>query len=214
MTIRVAFVDDHPSITWGLERLIASESPRMSSVGSAHNLEAARSLLKHAVPDVVLLDLDLGGQAGAQLIGELADYPIRFLILTGLRDEQALDAAVLSGARGVLSKTEPPERILLAIDRIHAGELWMDRSRTGKVFERMRRRETDKLPDPFASLTARERVIVAAVVDMSGAPNKAVAQRLSISENTLRNALSTIYSKTGTVNRLQLFVMASDRLQK
>lgn len=207
--IRVALVDDHPSITWGLRSLIETESPRMLAVGEAHDLPSARQLLQTSAPDVVVLDLDLGGESGTALIGEFLHAPMRFLLLTGMRDARPLDAALLAGARGVLSKTEKPERILRAIERVHAGELWMDRARGAALVDQLRRQASAQTPDPFASLTPREKEIVAATVDMNGAPNKRVAERLKISEATLRNALSTIYSKTGTANRLQLFALAS-----
>lgn len=207
MPIRVALVDDHPSITWGLRSLIETESPRMLAVGEAHDLAGARQLLQQAAPDVVVLDLDLNGEAGTQLIGEFRQAPMRFLLLTGMRDPRPLDAALLAGARGVVSKTEKPERILRAIERVHAGELWVDRTRGAALVDSLRRQAASPAPDPLASLTPREREIVAATVEMNGAPNKRVAARLGISEATLRNALSTIYDKTGVANRLQLFAL-------
>lgn len=209
MSIRIALIDDHPSITWGLRSLIETESPRMTPVGEAHDVSAARQLLRECAPDVVVLDLDLGGESGAKLIAEFLHTPMRFLLLTGVRDTAQLDAALLAGARGVVSKTEMPERILRAIERVHAGEMWMDRARSASLFDQLRLQAAAQTPDPFAGLTPREREIVKATVDMNGAPNKRVAERLGISEATLRNALSTIYSKTGAANRLQLFAQVT-----
>lgn len=208
MTIRIAIIDDHPSITWGLERLISTEAPRMCPVGTAHDLPAARSLLQRTQPDVALLDLDLDGDHGIDLIADFSASVTRFLVLTGLRDESVRQEAVVAGARGILGKDEPPETILRAIDRVHAGELWLDRERTGRLVDSLRRRPAAP-PDPFLALTARERQIVEVLVRQNGAPNKRVAESLGISENTLRNALSTIYSKTGVANRLQLFALAA-----
>ncbi|WP_407279612.1 response regulator transcription factor [Aromatoleum evansii] len=207
MTIRVAIIDDHPSITWGFERLIATEMPRMSPVGAAHDLAGARRLLHDARPDVALLDLDLDGASGIELISEFADDAIRFLVLTGLRDECARQEAVRAGARGVLSKSEQPATIIRAIDRVHAGELWLDRARTGELVDSLRR-QARSAAAPFATLTPRERQIVAVALEYNGAPNKRIAEHLGIGENTLRNALSTIYSKTGVSNRLQLYALA------
>lgn len=209
MTIRIALIDDHPSITWGLRCLIESESARMQVVGEAHDMDSARQLLRHSAPDVVVLDLDLKGQPGAALISEFSHFPMRFLLLTGLSDTRQHDTALLAGARGVLSKTEKPERILRAIACVHAGELWLDSARGAALVDQLRHQASAQAPDPFKSLTSREKEIVAATVRMNGAPNKRVAEQLKISEATLRNALSTIYSKTGTANRLQLFALAS-----
>ena len=135
ITIEVAIIDDHPSITWGFERLIETESPRMRAIGSAHDLAAGRALLQRTLPDVALLDLDLDGERGAELIAEFADTPIRFLVLTGLRDDEMRREAMHAGARGVLGKHERPETIVRAIDRVHAGELWLDRTSTGYRFK-------------------------------------------------------------------------------
>lgn len=208
MAIRVALVDDHPSITWGLRCLIQSEAPRMEAVGEAHDLDSARRMLRQCTPDVVVLDLDLGGQSGTVLIDEFRHTPMRFLLLTGLHDQHQQETALLAGARGILGKTEKPDNILRAIERVHAGELWMDRARGATLVDQLRRQATTQKHDPFASLTPREREIVAMIVELNGAPNKRVAERLHISEATLRNALSTIYDKTGAANRLQLYALS------
>lgn len=213
MTIRVAIIDDHPSIAWGLERLIATEAPRMECVGSATDLESAAKLIDQLRPDVVMLDLDLNGRSGVSLIsGAATEAGVRFLVYTGLRDPGLQEAAMVAGARGILAKTEPPEAILRAITCVHAGELWLDRTRTGNLFDNLRRQASaPPTRDPFSELTTREREIVAMILAQSGAPNKRIAEQLGISEHTLRNALSTIYAKTGMANRLQLFALASGR---
>jgi two-component system nitrate/nitrite response regulator NarL len=205
--IRVALVDDHPTITWGLERLIAGEAPRLEAVGSAASLQAARELIAVARPDVVLLDLDLDGISATPLIGEFASAGIRFLLFTGQRDNAPLDAAMMAGARGVIAKTERPELILRAIERVQAGEIWLDRSRTGAYVEQLRRRAEKPEPDPFAVLTAREREIVRMAQQHSGESNRALAARLFITESSLRNALSAMYAKLNIGSRLQLHAL-------
>lgn len=209
MSIRIAIIDDHPSITWGLERLIATEGPRMTVVGCAHDLASARDLLRQSRPDVALLDIDLGGESGIDLLSEFGATPTHFLILTGLRDELAHERAMMAGARGVLSKSAEPGVILRAIDRIHAGELWLDRGRTTRLIDSLRRQAAEATADPFATLTVRERQIVAVAYEFNGATNARLAERLGIAENSLRNALSTIYAKLGVANRLQLFALAA-----
>lgn len=202
--IRVALVDDHPTITWGLERLIAGEAPRLEAVGAAASLPAARELIAVTRPDVVLLDLDLDGISAAPLIGEFAGVGIRFLLFTGQRDNGPLDAAMMAGARGVIAKAERPELILRAIERVQAGEIWLDRGRTGAYVEQLRRRAQSPALDPLVALTAREREIVQVVSHSEGAPNRVLAVQLGLTESSLRNALSAIYAKTGVANRLQL----------
>lgn len=205
--IRVALVDDHPTITWGLERLIAGEAPRLEAVGAAASLPAARELIAVTRPDVVLLDLDLDGISAAPLIGEFAGVGIRFLLFTGQRDNGPLDAAMMAGARGVIAKAERPELILRAIERVQAGEIWLDRGRTGAYVEQLRRRAEKPEPDPFAVLTAREKDIVRVAQQYSGEPNRELAARLFITESSLRNALSAIYAKLDIGSRLQLHAL-------
>src|SRR4051812_15476714 len=132
--IRVFLIDDHRTILWGLEKLIESGNPPMRVVGSATSYIEALKLLDKAVPDVILLDLDLGHESGLDAIPKLiAASHAKILILTGLRDEAVHHAAVLAGARGVVEKEARAESILAAITKVHQGEVWLDRAATGRL---------------------------------------------------------------------------------
>lgn len=205
--IRIALVDDHPTIVWGMERLIVGEGPRLQVVGTATTLGEARRLLSTARPDLVLLDLDLDGTSATPLIGEFAGQPMRFLAFSGQRDPAVLDAAMQAGARGVIAKTERPDLILRAIERVHAGELWLDHSRPAPEAGQPRRRPAAPEPDLLAVLTVREREIVQTAFQFSGESNRELAARLFITESSLRNALSTIYAKLDIGSRLQLHAL-------
>ena len=212
--IRVMLIDDHPTLLWGLEKLINSETPRMSVMATARNAEEALACLAHETPDVVLLDLDLDGQSGLVLMPALLKQSrTRVLILTGERKQSVLDQAVQKGARGILRKDASAEHVLKAIEKTHEGELWLDRGTLGRVFTEFRVPASAPKPDPEtlrqASLTARERRIIALVVQSQGASNKALAQSLFISEHTLRNHLSSVYQKLDVANRLELYVYAT-----
>ncbi len=212
--IRVLLVDDHRSILWGLERLIESEKPRMEVVGKAANRAEALVLAAETRPDVVLLDLDLGAESGLDIIPELiARSKAKVLVLTGLRDTAVRDAAVLAGARGVVGKEAAPEDILRGIVKVHQGEIWLDREATGRIFVEFSRNGASEEADPerqkIASLTARECRIVSTIVGDPGATANTVAERLHISEHTLRNHLTSIYDKLGVANRLGLYVYAN-----
>ena len=212
--IRVMLIDDHPTLLWGLEKLINAETPRMSVMATARNAEEALACLAHETPDVVLLDLDLDGQSGLTLLPALLhERRTRVLILTGERQQNILDQAVQKGARGILRKDASAEHVLKAIVKTHEGELWLDRGTLGRVFTEFRDPVSARKPDPEtlrqASLTARERRIIALVVQSQGASNKALAQSLFISEHTLRNHLSSIYQKLDVANRLELYVYAT-----
>ncbi|HEY0846575.1 MAG TPA: response regulator transcription factor [Noviherbaspirillum sp.] len=211
--IRVFLIDDHASVLWGLERLVQSGQPAMAPVGTATSCEQALAMLEKARPDVIVLDMDLGGESGLDAIPKLlATSPARILILTGLRDTTMHDKAVLAGARGVVEKGATAETILFAIAKVHEGQIWLDRAATGRVFEALARQGAPRPPDPdqlrIASLTEREREVVVHTAMHAGATAKDIAQALHISDNTLRNHLTSIYSKLGVANRLELFAYA------
>lgn len=205
-------VDDHQSMLWGLERLIDGERPHMEVCAQATSAAEALSLAARCRPDVVLLDLDLGKDSGLAIIRDLAaNEGTRVLVFTGVRDRQLRDRAVIAGACGIVSKEEPAETIIKAIEKAYNGELWLDRSAAGRVFMALSQRNAEP-PDPearlFASLTARERQIAIEMVKDARATTAAVAARLSISDHTLRNHLTSIYEKLGIANRVELWAFA------
>ena len=134
------------------------------------------------------------------------------LVLTGLRDASLHDQAVLAGARGIVHKEDPVETILKAIEKIHEGELWLDRVTTGRIFGELSqmgaapRRDVEKAKR--AQLSVRERELISKLVADPSANYRKIAERLSITEHTVRNHLTSIYGKLGVVNRLELFVYA------
>jgi two-component system, NarL family, nitrate/nitrite response regulator NarL len=209
--IRVMLVDDHRSVLWGLEKLIEGERPRMQVVAKATGCASALEAAARTTPDVVVLDLDLAGESSTQIIPRLASGA-RVLVLTGMRDEKTRETSILSGACGIVHKEEPAETILKAIEKVHQGELWLDRSTIGRIFVELSRPKPQPAPDPearkIASLTSREREIVGHIVQDPGADNRRLAEKLRIGEHTLRNHLSRIYDKLEVPNRLELYVYA------
>jgi two-component system, NarL family, nitrate/nitrite response regulator NarL len=215
--IRVFVAEDHHITLWGLSRLIDGAAPRLQLVGTARSRS---ELLNHdaaAQADVILLDLDLGGDDSVAVLSVLRQRcPGRVLVLTGAGDVAQHRDAVLQGARGVVHKSEPAETILRAIDKVHEGEVWLNRALLGQVLGQLTESEPAAAPRPadpearrIASLTARERQIVAALVQGAGAKQFAIAQELGMSEHTLRNHLTTIYSKLGVRGRLEMHVYAT-----
>lgn len=212
--IRIMLVDDHRSVLWGLERLIEGEQDRMEIVGKATTCAEAVALAVKLSPDVILLDLDLGGESALNILPDLVSKSrARVLVLTGVRDPSIHDNAVLAGARGIVEKEDTAETILKAIEKVNAGEMWLDRVATGRIFVELSRRNAGEAADPeqqkIAALTSRERQIIAVLADNPGASARAVAGMLSISEHTLRNHLTSIYEKLGVATRLELFAYAN-----
>lgn len=213
-SIRIMLVDDHQTVLWGLEKLINGESPKMEVVGKAANCADALRLAKKIRPDIILLDLDLGGESGLDIIPALLkDGRAHVVILTGVRDLEVADRAVLNGARGIVRKEEPAEILLRAIEKIHGGELWLDRGATGRIFVALSRAGGKAPPDPdaarIATLTPKERRITTAIVKQAGAGNREIAKILHMSEHTLRNHLTSIYAKLEVKNRMDLFIYAT-----
>ncbi len=211
--IRVLLVDDHRCMLWGLDRLIASEHPRMAIAGKASNRAELFAALQHGDIDLILLDLDLNGENSLDFIDRIQSAsPARILVLTGLRDAAVHERAMLAGARGVVLKDVPAEVILRAIERVHDGEVWLDRGTVTRLIDRVAGRGEPASVDPaatrIAALTLKEREIVVAMATQPGAPNKRLADRLCISEHTLRNHLTTIFDKLAVRNRFELTMFA------
>lgn len=215
--IRVFVAEDHQITLWGLQRLIDASRPHMQVVGTA---SSRAELLNHdaaADADVILLDLDLAGEDSAASLSDLRQRcPGRVLVLTGADDVAQHRAAVLKGARGVLHKSQPAETILRAIETVSRGEVWLDGGLLGDVLGLLTDghagaapRRADPDAERIASLTPREREIVTRMLHSAGAKQLAVADALGMSEHTLRNHLTTIYSKLGVHGRLELHVYAS-----
>ncbi|HYC48490.1 MAG TPA: response regulator transcription factor [Burkholderiales bacterium] len=212
--IRVFIVDDQLSVLWGLERLVGGRNTKMTVVGTATSGARAAEQVTAAKPDVILLDINLGSESGLDAIPALlAQSQARIVAMAGTRNPSMRDQAVLAGARGVVGKEEPPENILKAIEKVHAGELWLDRSTTGRIFVELSRRvkggaESDE-QRRIATLTAREKQIVRLLMSDHETSITALAKKIHTSEHTLRNHLTSIYNKLGVKNRLQLHVFAN-----
>lgn len=205
-------IDDHQSFLWGMVKLIESDSANMKVMGTASDITEALAILEREQPDVILLDIDLNG------VNSLDSMPLlrnatgaMVLILTGMRDAETHERAVLAGARGVVQKEVSAEMILKAIRKVHEGEIWLDRLTTGRIFSKLLDHSANQAsPDAvkIESLTSREREIINVMVNQGHSTNKQIAAHLTMSEHTLRNHLSSIYSKLEVENRLELVMFA------
>jgi two-component system nitrate/nitrite response regulator NarL len=211
--IRIMLVDGHQIVLWGLEKLIEGAKPGMAVVATATSCESAIELAQKTAPDVVVLDLDLLCEDSSGIIATLTSRRnARVLILSGVRDGKLHDMAILRGACGVVRKDEQPDTLLKAIKKVHDGQLWLDRSTTGRLFVELSKQKTDRESNPdkskLASLTMREKDVVRRLASEPGSDNRKLAGGLHIGEHTLRNHLSRIYDKLGVPNRLELYVFA------
>ena len=211
--IRVLLVDDHQSFLWGMVKLIESDTPNLKVLGTASDIAEALAILEREQPDVILLDIDLRGENSLDSMPLLRNATSAMvLILTGMRDTETHERAVMAGARGVVQKEAPAELILKAIKKVNEGEIWLDRATTARVFSKLLDHSNNNQMSPeatkIASLTARERQIINVMIQQGHSTNKQIAVHLNTSEHTLRNHLSSIYSKLEVGNRLELVMYA------
>ena len=208
--IRILLVDDHQLMQWALRKFFENAEFGITLVGAAASAADALRLVRLTRPDVVLLALDMG-KAGIDLIPKLLhDSDLQVVVMAGVSDTKVSDRAVLDGARGLLRREDSIDVMVKAIKRVHAGELWLDRTATGRIFSTLSRKgaaiDADVLK--IAALTTRERKIIATFGSMASARHRKLADLLNMSEHTLRNHLSHIYAKLGLTGQLDLYVFA------
>jgi len=163
-------------------------------------------------PDVVLLALD-PQELGADRVLRVAVErwkPAPVLVLSASDDDEANCDLVRKGARGVLRKAREAEQLGTAIRKVSDGEIWLSRGSLSRLVDDMAAGATIPLQanttGTFATLTEREREVVALIAE--GMHNRAIAQKLGITENTVRHHLTAIYGKLGVADRLELAVHA------
>ena len=213
--IRVLLVDDHALMLWGLRQLVESMRPLMAVSGTRRPAVSCSSTPLSQHTDVVVLDLGLRDANALDCVSQLVSQAgVKVIVLTGDLNPSHHRDAVMRGARGVVLKSQPTEDILQAIERVHAGEVWLDGSLMSMLLGGMpglapaRGAIEDEHARRNHSLTAKERQVVQAMVQHRGAKGLVVADALGMSEHTLRNHLTVIYSKLGVQGKLNLYVYA------
>lgn len=205
--IRILLISDMLLDRAGLRHVLNASG--IVVIGEAGNCEEAVSLAARERPDVILIDLDLRSDA-FKCVGEIVAATANSRIVALSDRTRAADHHVLVelGATGLVLKNERPEVLIKAIRKVHGGEVWLDRTITAQVLGRIaRRRHTEDVEAAkIATLTRREREIVTLVGE--GLKNGAVAERLFVSEATVRNHLTSILSKLGVSDRFELAVYA------
>ena len=200
--IRLLVADDHPIVRDGLVAVLSTQSD-FEVVGEASD---GRQVVDQAValqPDVIFLDLEMPGMDGVQTLEALRalDKPVRSIVFT------AFDTAVRAGAKGYLLKGAPREELFTAVRIVHAGGSLLQPVVASRLLERF----GEPVPPPAApeALTARELEVLTLVAQ--GAPNKEIAQRLAISERTVKFHVSSIMGKLGAANRTEAVALATQQ---
>lgn len=217
---KVLLVDDEQLLLDSLEIILMMN--QMEVVGKANDGNEALGLLKETACDIALVDLNMKGMGGIELIGEIKkNYPdIKILVLTTFYDEKNITDAISGGADGYLLKDSGKDAILGAVNQIIGGVSVIDPKVMNKLMLLLNNNKknvadnknsdsetarTDRIGDIAAEeITEREKEICALMVE--GLTNKQIADKLYISEGTVKNYISTIYDKTGIHDRVKLIL--------
>lgn len=206
--IRIVIADDHGLFRAGVHALL-DEHADLHVVAELEDGRTVCDIVERTNADILLLDLDMPHVDGYQVLRELRERGIRTrpIVLTAIRDPEPLTRAVELGARGVVAKKGATRNMIEAIRAVHSGLRWMDPSlKILRVAEKPAAKSTNWtthcLPNGWNNLTAREREVAQLVAE--GHRYKEVAQRLNISEHTLKNHLRHIFEKLAIRSRVQL----------
>jgi DNA-binding NarL/FixJ family response regulator len=209
MPIQLVLADDHPIILRGLEVLFCVEQDFQVQARCVNGEETLQAVRQYR-PDVLVLDLHMPGKDGLAVLREMRQetLPTRVVLLTAALDEDDVLEALRLGVRGVVLKEMAPEMLVQCVRTVHAGEQWLEKRSVGRALEKMLRREAGAR-QIARLLTPREIEIVRMVT--AGLRNKEIAEKLSISEGTVKIHLHHIYEKVHVDGRLELTLYAQDK---
>jgi DNA-binding NarL/FixJ family response regulator len=206
--IRVLIADDHPMFRKGLRGLLESVSG-IEVVGEAIDGDEAIGLTEHLQPDVVLMDINMPGVNGIEATRRIlhVDPSVGVLVLTMYEDDDSVFAAMRAGARGYLLKGVDQVEVLRAINAVSSGEAIFSPSIARRLIHYFSTLEQTTSP-VFPELTDREREIL--ILIAQGHTNSAIAEKLVLSPKTVRNHVSTIFSKLQVASRAEAIIRARD----
>jgi DNA-binding NarL/FixJ family response regulator len=199
--IRVMIADDHAVVRVGLAQLLATFTD-VELVGVAANGEEAVSLCAERKPDVVLMDLEMPILDGIEATRRIraAQPEIAIVVLTSFSDRERILSALDAGAAGYLLKDAEPDALARAVEAAARGEAPLDPKAARALLSERR------TSGPTDALSGREREVLAMVAE--GLPNKLIAQRLGISEKTVKAHLTSVYRQIGVTDRTQAALWA------
>jgi two-component system, NarL family, nitrate/nitrite response regulator NarL len=217
--IRIVVADDHPIFRDGLCKLLALEDD-FEVVAQAQDGRQVLEILQQMEPDILLLDLKMPGLDGLGTLQRLqaARNKTRVIVLTASDDKNEFVQAMKLGTSGIVLKQTATELLIKSIRKVHAGEIWLDSHTTAAVIRQFVQEDQQPAPPPppvqsqpqrereRSPLSQREREIVALVAQ--GFKNKEMAEKMFISEQTVKNHLHNIFDKLGVSDRLELALYA------
>jgi len=205
-TIHILIADDHAIVREGLRALIDTERG-MELVGEAADGVEAVLRARALQPDVILLDLVMPRKDGIEAIGEIKQEnpEARILVLTSFAEDDKVFPAIKAGALGYLLKDSSPQELLQAIRDVYRGESSLHPTIARKVIGELNR-PPENLPPTEEPLTEREVEVLSLVA--RGLSNQEIADRLVVSERTVRTHVSNILGKLHLANRTQAALYA------
>lgn len=208
MPLRVVLAEDHRLVREGLRALLEANEG-FTVVGEAVDGFETVKVVEQLQPDLLLLDLSMPGHSGLDALRDLADRPhgARILLVTASIDREEIAAALQLGARGIVLKEAASEALLSAIRTVMAGGLWLGDAAVSELMTPSERPRARQVVGRTAfGLTPREREILNSIT--GGLSNREIAETLTLSEQTVKHHLSSIFDKTGTSSRLELALFA------
>ena len=209
MPIRLVLVDDHPVVLHGLQQLFERQGD-FEILACCDDAASALTAVRERSPDVLVLDLRMPGRGGLDLLRDLAAerLPVRSVLLTAaITDEQVVEAVRL-GAMGLVLKESSADALVDCVRKVHRGESWIERDTAARAFKTVLERE-NAAQAAGAMLTPRELEIVRMVAQ--GLRNKVIAEKLAITEGTVKVHLHNIYEKLEVDGRLELVLAAQSK---
>lgn len=207
--VRVVLVDDHEMILAGLQAMLAGFTGRVRVVGQAAEPDEAARLVIALKPDIVLLDVRLGGHSGLDLCRLLTSKApeSRVVFLSVYDDEQYVFEALRAGAMGYLLKRVDGLELVRRLEEVNGGETVVDPTLAGRMAASAARLNRGEFwPGAHRGLTQRESEVLSLLV--GGLSNRAIASRLHLSEETVKSHLRTLYRKLEVTDRSAAITIA------
>ncbi|MDP2560317.1 response regulator transcription factor [Psychrobium sp. 1_MG-2023] len=202
--IKIIIADDHPLFSQALSMMLETNINE-AQVSEVDTISALEALLAQQQADLLLLDLDIpGGQGFNTLMNIRQLYPqLGVVIVSGIEDSDSINQAMSQGACGYIPKSTPVPEMVLAINEVLAGNVWLPGESHNHNVE-----QSTEADERITSLTPQQHKILLMFAD--GLLNKQIAYELGLSESTIKSHASTIFLKLGVKNRTQAVIMLNE----